>query len=42
VNKENVEHSIPGSMVIMVVYLVIFTIGFILAFAHLGTKWPIS
>jgi DMSO reductase anchor subunit len=41
-NKENAEHSIPGSMVIMVVYLVIFTLGFILSFAHLGTKWPIG
>jgi hypothetical protein len=42
VNKETAEHSIPGTFTIMVVYLVIFTLCFILAFAHLGTKWPIS
>lgn len=36
------ENETPGTLTIMIIYLVLFTIGYILVFWHLGTKWPIG
>lgn len=36
------DEEIPGTLTIMVIYLVLFTIGFILIFWNLGTKWAIG
>ncbi len=36
------NNEIPGTFAIMVIYLILFTIGFVLVFANLGTKWPIG
>ena len=39
---EKESSEIPGTMAIMVIYLVLFMVGFIVMFAYLGGKWPIS
>lgn len=36
------EDRIPGTLTILVVYLVLFTIAYMLVFADLGTKWAIG
>lgn len=36
------DNETPGTFAIMVIYLVLFTIGFLAIFLNLGTKWPIG
>ncbi len=36
------NNETPGTLAIMAIYLVLFTIAFALVFVNLGTKWPIS
>lgn len=36
------DSETPGTLTILVIYLIVFTIGFILVFLNLGTKWAIG
>lgn len=36
------ENETPGTLTILLIYLAVFTIGFILVFVNLGTKWGIG
>ncbi len=36
------ESETPGTLTIMIIYLIVFTIGFIVLFLNLGTKWAIG
>jgi len=40
--NENKGVEIPGTLTIMVIYLILFTVGFIAMFAYLGGRWPVS
>lgn len=40
--EERRGYETPGTLVIMVIYLALFVLGYIVMFAHLGGKWPIS
>ncbi len=39
---EEKRYKTPGSLVIMLIYLVLFVIGYIVMFGLLGRGWPIS
>ncbi len=36
------EGETPGTFVILLIYLVVFTLGYLVMFWNLGTKWPIG
>jgi hypothetical protein len=36
------KYETPGTLTIMIIYLILFVLGYILLFVHLGSKWPIG